>query len=145
MLCSKSFTRIGSNMPHSYTLERCVSFPTNVIGLIACVTLPMCEAYYQVSPSHAELYLTMYSTLCIDPVNDRESNAIHAETLKLSPCSTRWGGYGLPPVVVPRGNIARPSHLNICRTKKKLLACSSHSKICVQCGLSLGVTDYLCY
>jgi hypothetical protein len=130
MLHSQSFPRIGSNMSHSYTLERCATFPTNVLGLIANATLAMCEACYQVSPSHVEHYLTLYSTLCIDPVVDHDSNAIPSKTLKLSPCSTIWGRYRLPPAVVLRGNTARPSRPKIYGTKKKLLTCSSHSKIC---------------
>jgi hypothetical protein len=129
MLCLQSFPRIGSNISHSYTLERCASFPTNVLGLIAYVTLPWCEACYQVSPSHAKNNLTLYSTLCIDPVIDHESNGIPAKTLKSSPCSTRWGRYGLPPTLVPCEDTTRPSRLKIYRTKKKLLTCSSHSKI----------------
>jgi hypothetical protein len=59
-------------MSHSYILERCATFPTNVLGLIAYVTLPWCEAGYQVSPSHVEPYLTPYSTLYIEPVDDHD-------------------------------------------------------------------------
>jgi hypothetical protein len=41
MLRSQSFPMIESNMSHSYTLKRCATFPTNVLGLIALVTLPL--------------------------------------------------------------------------------------------------------
>jgi hypothetical protein len=131
---SQSFPRIGSRMSHSYTLERCATFPTNVLSLIIYVTLPWCEAGYQVSPSHAEHYLTLYYPLSWTgqwPL----LYAISVETLKSSPCSTIWGCYGLPFTIVPHGNIDRPSRLKIYGTKKKLLTCLSHSKICGQRSL----------
>jgi hypothetical protein len=131
------------DMSHSYTLKRCATFPTNVLGLISYVTLPWCEAGYQVSPSHVEPYLTLYSTLCIDPVIDRESYVIPAETLNFPPCSTRWGRYGLPPTIVPIRNTAQSSRLKIYGTKKKLLTCLSHSNIRGQHDLYSGwITDY---
>jgi hypothetical protein len=132
MLRSQSFPRIGSNMSHSYTLERCATFPTNILGLIVIVTLPL---VWGLLPS--------FSKSCRELANSviyllhwtgqrQQSDAIPAETLKSSSCRTRWGRYGLPPTIVPRGNTARPSRLKIYGTKKKLMTCSSHSKICGQ-------------
>jgi hypothetical protein len=63
------------------------------------------------------------------------SYAIPAETLEPSFCRIRWGCYGIPPTIVPRGNTARPSRLKIYRIKKVQLACPSHSRICGQRGL----------
>jgi hypothetical protein len=100
-------------MSHSYTLERCTTFFTNILGLIVLVTLSLAWGRL---PSFSNSCRALPNSVIYPFALNRLATTIRCHSYwdtKIVILNTRWGRYGLPPTVVSRGNIARPSHLKI--------------------------------